>query len=113
MEGEFATVSRGTAAFSLCSASSHVVALQLFIASEAIFVIATFTAKAAVLLTVEKLLARDMRERTIFQYTLVAVGVLGLASVLTVTIDCAGQTCNQVSWSCETSVHGDTTDTSK
>lgn len=80
----------------LCVLPAHTWVSQLFIASEAIFVIATYTAKAAVLMTVEKLLARDMRERTIFQYTLGAVGVLGVASVLAVTIDCAGQSCNQV-----------------
>ncbi|KAF2159781.1 hypothetical protein M409DRAFT_70826 [Zasmidium cellare ATCC 36951] len=92
----FAAVGLGLGSSKLNGESSRESTVwRLFIASEAIFVIATFTAKAAVLLTVEKLLARDMRERTIFQYTLVAVGVLGLASVLTVTIDCAGQTCNQ------------------
>lgn len=59
--------------------------------------IATFAAKAAVLLTIEKLLAREMTERKIFKYTLATVGLLGLASLLTVTIDCDGRTCNQVS----------------
>lgn len=96
MEGEWLPQLHEAQFSSLCVLPAHTCVPQLFIASEAIFVVATFAAKAAVLLTVEKLLARDMRERTIFQYTLGAVGVLGVASVLAVTIDCSGQNCNQV-----------------
>lgn len=96
MEGELLPQSHEAHFNYLCVLPAHTWVSQLFITSEAIFVIATFTSKAAVLLTVEKLLARDMRERTIFQYTLGAVGILGVASVLAVTIDCVGQNCNQV-----------------
>lgn len=62
--------------------------IQLFIASEALFVIALFAAKTAVLLTIEKLPAADMKVRLLFKYTLGVVGLLGLASVLAVTVGC-------------------------
>lgn len=57
-------------------------------ASEAFYVLATWTAKAAVLLTVRELLSRDAKMRIVFQLTLGAVAALGLASLLAVTIHC-------------------------
>ncbi|CAK3788307.1 Proline iminopeptidase [Lecanosticta acicola] len=72
-------------------------AWRLFIASEAFFVLATFVAKAAVLLTFEKLLAPDMRERPLFQVTIGLVALLGLASLLVVTVNCSGRTCDHQS----------------
>lgn len=57
-------------------------------ASEAFYVLATWTAKAAVLLTVRELLSRDAKMRIVFQLTLAAVAALGLASVLAVTVKC-------------------------
>lgn len=72
--------------------------VQLFAASEAFFVAATFTAKSAVLLTIEKLLGRHMKEwRAVFQYTIGVVAFAGLASILAVTVDCSESTCNYVS----------------
>ena len=73
-------------------------AVQLFAASEAFFVAATFTAKSAVLLTIEKLLGRHMKEwRAVFQYTIGVVALAGLASILAVTVDCSESSCNYVS----------------
>lgn len=72
-------------------------AVQLFAASEAFFVAATFTAKSAVLLTIEKLLGRHMKEwRAVFQYTIGVVAFAGLASILAVTVDCSESSCNYV-----------------
>lgn len=71
--------------------------VQLFAASEAFFVAATFTAKSAVLLTIEKLLGRHMKEwRAVFQYTIGVVAFAGLGSILAVTVDCSESSCNYV-----------------
>lgn len=61
---------------------------QLFMASEAFYVLATWTAKAAVLLTVRGLLSRDARMRIVFHLTLAVVAALGLASLLAVIVQC-------------------------
>lgn len=80
-------------------------AAQLFLASEALYVVGLYAAKLAVLLTVQSLLARDMAVRIVFHCTLGAVTVLGFASLLTVLVGCdghdlltgGGDNCNRVS----------------
>lgn len=91
------------------SHSAHIV--QLFLASEALFISAIFVAKAGVLLTVESLLARDMTVRIVFRCTLGAVAVMGLGSLLAITIGCGSHSllteetaqCSQVSCSIQVS----------
>ena len=76
----------------------------MFLASEGLFIIALFVAKIAVLLTVQSLLARDMTVRIVFRCTLGAIVLLGITSLLVVTIGCGGDnllasadgSCNQV-----------------
>jgi len=77
--------------------------LQLFLASEAFFIIAMFVAKVAVLLTVQSLLARDMIVRFVFRSTLAAFVLLGFSALLVVTVGCGFDnlvsndgTCDQV-----------------
>ncbi|KAF2207058.1 hypothetical protein CERZMDRAFT_102755 [Cercospora zeae-maydis SCOH1-5] len=78
-------------------------AWHLFLASEGLYVVGLFAAKLAVLLTVQSLLARDMTVRIVFRCTLSAVAVLGLASLMIVSIGCddhdvltgGGDTCNR------------------
>lgn len=82
---------------------------QLFLASEALFVLALFVAKAGVLLTVESLLARDMTVRIVFRCTLGAVVAMGVGSLLAITVGCGSHSlltegtaqCSQVSFPAE------------
>ncbi|EME41162.1 hypothetical protein DOTSEDRAFT_73557 [Dothistroma septosporum NZE10] len=81
----------GTKALMLQSADQIQTVWQLFIASEAFYILATWTAKGAVLLTVRELLSRDAKMRIVFHLTLAAVAALGLASLLAVTIHCGSE----------------------
>lgn len=78
---------------------------QLFIASEVLFILAVYTAKAAVLLTIQKILPPNMGLRRAFTCTLGLAGALCLASILGITIKCGSHSlfaqgegrCSQVS----------------
>lgn len=78
---------------------------QLFMTSEVLFILAIFTAKAAVLLTIQKILPPNMGLRLALKCTIGLVGVLCVASVLGVTINCGSHSlfteaegrCSQVS----------------
>lgn len=57
--------------------------------SEALFVIVIFLSKIAVVLTIDNLLAGDMKlNRMVSRCTLAVIGLLGVASLLCVTIHC-------------------------
>ena len=70
--------------------TSELTFLQVFLASEALFIITCYVIKHSVLCTVERVLGPDMKMQRIVCWVLHGVvGVSGLASLLTVVVSCS------------------------
>lgn len=64
---------------------------QIFLASEALFIVTCYVVKSSVLSTVERILGPDMRIQRIVCWVLHGViGIAALGSLLAVVVSCSG-----------------------